>query len=1045
MPLHFFDAVIFDLDGVITKTAVTHSNAWKKMFDDYLHYRSEKYGEPFRAFTSDDYLRYVDGKPRYDGVQSFLASRKIDLPFGNPSDAPDRETVCGLGNRKNEAFNEVLKNEGVVVYPSTVSLLEELKGAGIRIGVASSSKNCEAVLKAAGLTRFVETRVDGIVSVEMGLKGKPEPDIFLTTAANLGVEPDKTVVVEDASSGVEAGKKGNFGMVLGLARENNTPALLAAGADVVVEDLENFHIRDIDLWFKEGLEQDNWMLKYHDYEPSKEKSREALLTVGNGYFGTRGAMEETHAGPHNYPGTYIAGLYNRLVTKVAGRDVENEDFVNAPNWLPVSFKIDDEPWFNPNDCEIVEMERSLDFRNGLLHRNLVVSDAEGRQTRIESWRFAGMDNCHLAGLRYRVTPLNYSGELSLFSAIDGSVKNEGVERYKALNPKHLETIEQGGDGQLSFLKVKTTQSSIEIAMAARLRLSVNGKEQQAAFGTTADEGVVYTYIDCQAHEGETIELQKVVGIYSSNQPHPGGDITQLALAAVNEAGSFDQLLEQSTRAWKKIWEKADIRLEGDRLSQKLLRLHIFHLMVSASPHNVGLDAGITARGLHGEAYRGHIFWDELFILPFYNIHFPEIARALLLYRYHRLDAARKYAAAHGYGGAMFPWQSGSSGREETQVVHLNPLTGEWGPDHSALQRHVSLAIAYNLWQYYNLTGDTGFMEDYGMEMFLEICRFWASTARYDAGTGRFSIQGVMGPDEFHEKYPGSRQGGLKDNAYTNLMVAWMLARLSELLNKLDSEKKSQLLDRLKLSEQEMERWEDIRTRLALPVSKEGIIAQFDGYFELEELDWDYFRKKYGNVHRMDRLLKAEGKSPDAYKVAKQADTLMVFYNLEKRRVDELLSDLGYKLPEDYLKKNLDYYLQRTSHGSTLSRVVHASLAKMTGKDSLAWQLYFEALTSDYNDIQGGTTAEGIHTGVMAGTVMVTLNSYAGIDLRGEMPAVSPALPEHWKQIGFKLRYRGVDYRFELSHSHIAVTAGSDAPVKISGKIYKLQAGKKLVI
>ena len=209
-----FEAVIFDLDGVITKTATTHSQAWKKMFDDYLLDRSEKNKETFNEFTPDDYLTFVDGKPRYEGVKSFLDSRNIDLPFGSPEDSTDLETVCGLGNRKNKTFNEVLKNEGVEVYPSTVNLLDQLKKDNIRIGVASSSKNAEAVLKAAGLSHYIETRVDGVVSAEIGLKGKPAPDIFLTAAHNLGVDINKSIVVEDAVSGVQAGKNGNFGLVL---------------------------------------------------------------------------------------------------------------------------------------------------------------------------------------------------------------------------------------------------------------------------------------------------------------------------------------------------------------------------------------------------------------------------------------------------------------------------------------------------------------------------------------------------------------------------------------------------------------------------------------------------------------------------------------------------------------------------------------------------------------------------------------------------------------------------------------------------------------
>jgi beta-phosphoglucomutase family hydrolase len=221
-----FNAVIFDLDGVITKTALVHSAAWKKMFDEYLLDREKRFGESFIEFNHErDYLPYVDGKPRYKGVDSFLKSRNIEIPFGDPSDPPGKETVCGLGNRKNEAFNDVLKNEGVEVYESTIELLKVLKEKGMHVGVASSSKNCKAVLEKAGILDWFETRVDGVVSAEMGLQGKPEPDIFTTAADNMGVKYDQAVVVEDAVSGVQAGKKGNFGLVLGIAREENEKEL----------------------------------------------------------------------------------------------------------------------------------------------------------------------------------------------------------------------------------------------------------------------------------------------------------------------------------------------------------------------------------------------------------------------------------------------------------------------------------------------------------------------------------------------------------------------------------------------------------------------------------------------------------------------------------------------------------------------------------------------------------------------------------------------------------------------------------------------------
>jgi beta-phosphoglucomutase family hydrolase len=245
-----FDAVIFDMDGVITKTAVVHSLAWKRMFDEYLHFREKKYHEPFREFShANDYLPYVDGRPRYKGVDTFLQSRGINIPFGEPEDEPRKETVCGLGNRKNEFFNKVLDEDGVEVYDSTLQFIKELLDRKVKVGVATSSKNCIRILEKAGITHLFETRVDGIVSAEMGLKGKPEPDIFTTASDNLKAKYSRAVVVEDAVSGVQAGHKGNFGLTLGVARENNVDELKINGADIVVEDLSEISLDEINNWF----------------------------------------------------------------------------------------------------------------------------------------------------------------------------------------------------------------------------------------------------------------------------------------------------------------------------------------------------------------------------------------------------------------------------------------------------------------------------------------------------------------------------------------------------------------------------------------------------------------------------------------------------------------------------------------------------------------------------------------------------------------------------------------------------------------------------
>lgn len=233
-----FKAIVFDLDGVITKTAVTHTEAWKKTFDGFLKLMAQRNNMPFREFTQNDYLDYVDGKPRYEGVKSFLESRDIHLQYGSKDDGPGEETICGLGNRKNVIFNEVLEQKGTEVYPSSKKLLLELVKAPVKIGVASSSKNCKRILEVVDLLPIFDARVDGIVSEELGLKGKPNPDIFIKACRLMGCEPGDCIVVEDAVSGVQAGASGNFGLTLGVARKDNARDLQENGADFVVSDLE---------------------------------------------------------------------------------------------------------------------------------------------------------------------------------------------------------------------------------------------------------------------------------------------------------------------------------------------------------------------------------------------------------------------------------------------------------------------------------------------------------------------------------------------------------------------------------------------------------------------------------------------------------------------------------------------------------------------------------------------------------------------------------------------------------------------------------------
>ncbi|MFW6324750.1 MAG: HAD family hydrolase [Desulfovibrionales bacterium] len=230
-------ALLLDLDGVITDTAHLHFRAWKTLFDEYLRKSAERDREVFQPFLKEDYLRYVDGKPRYDGVRDLLISRNIRIPYGHPSDSPERETVCGLGNRKNSYFNELLKKEGAEVLHPSVDWVRRQKQEGILVAVVSSSKNTPLVLKTAGLEDLFQIRVDGNVGADLGLEGKPAPDYFLEAASRLEVAPEEAAMVEDAVSGVDAGRRGGFKLVVGISRSEGEKTLLEHGAHVVVNNL----------------------------------------------------------------------------------------------------------------------------------------------------------------------------------------------------------------------------------------------------------------------------------------------------------------------------------------------------------------------------------------------------------------------------------------------------------------------------------------------------------------------------------------------------------------------------------------------------------------------------------------------------------------------------------------------------------------------------------------------------------------------------------------------------------------------------------------
>ena len=1023
-----YDAVLFDLDGVLTRTASVHAAAWKKLFDSFLEQRATEAGEPFIPFDIDtDYPQYVDGRPRHDGVMAFLKSRGIELPLGTPEDGPEVQSVRALGSLKDRYFLQHLEQDGVEIYEAAIALVHQLRAQEIKTAVVSSSNNCTAVLEAAGIAGLFDAQVDGREVARLKLKGKPSPDAYSEAAQRVGAEPSRAVVVEDAIAGVEAGRAGRFGSVIGVDHSGNPDRLRDAGADVVVTDLAQVQVA--------AEPPSAWSLVFDGFDPEQEGIREALCTLGNGYFATRGAAIGAVADDVHYPGTYLAGGYNRLLTDIAGRVVENEDLVNLPNWLALEFRIGEQDWFDARSAELLSYHQELDLRRGLLVRTIGFKDGGGRSSTLTERRLVSMQSMHLGALELSLTAEDWSGDVSVRSAIDGRVVNAGAKLYDKFSNEHLEPLagEVVGEDSVQLL-VRTCQSHIHVAQAARTQVLIGGQPLEVQRRAIEEPGYIGQEFEVHVKQGDTLVLEKLASLYTSRD-HAISECGLAARKAIARAPGFEEVMADHALAWKHLWRRFDvyIRPVGHRFrlnAQMLLRLNMFHLLQAVSPNSIGLDIGVPARGWTGEGYQGHVFWDELFIFPFFNYRMPEITRSLLMYRYRRLGEARAAAAAAGFRGAMFPWQSGSDGQEETQELNLNPRSQRWVPDNSYLQRHVGSAIALNVWQYFQVTRDIEFLASYGAELILDIAAFWASIASFNDERGRYEIRGVMGPDEFHDGYPESATPGLNNNAYTNILAVWVLCRALEVFDLLSEVRRTELTARLGLSAEEFARWDDMSRRMYVPFMDDGIIGQFEGYEELRELDWDAYRTRYGNIQRLDLILESENDSTNRYKLSKQPDVLMLFYLFSAEEIGQLFERLGYPFERETIPRNVDYYVDRSSQGSTLSRVVYAWVLARSDR-SRAMNFFAQALQSDVSDIQQGTTAEGVHLGAMAGSVDLVQRVTTGIETRGDVLRLNPQLPREIERLDMRIRYRGHALDLRLTRDSLTVRGRNNPPAHIS--------------
>ena len=768
-----------------------------------------------------------------------------------------------------------------------------------------------------------------------------------------------------------------------------------------------------------------WVLAFSGYDPADERRREALCTTGNGHFATRGAWAGSVAGDQHYPGTYLAGYYNRLPDTIGEATVENESLVNLPDWLPLTVAVDEGDWWTPDNSEVREYDLELNTLRGVLTRRFLLRDTAGREVRGVERRLVSMADAHLAGQTLALTAVNWNGRLRIGTAVHGDVTNSGVERYNKLAGRHLTEVEPlVADGNL-LVTASTVQSHHRITVGTRTVASHNGSAL-TGWRTRIDGESARAELTVDVTAGDIVTVEKIAAVHGSRDV--GISEPQLAtMLALDNAPGFAAVLEAHVLAWSQLWRRFGVDLE-EAFDGTLaaLRLNIFHLLQTLSPHSVDVDAGVPARGLHGEAYRGHVFWDELFVFPVLTLRLPELTRALLRYRCRRLPAARQAARQLGCGGAMFPWQSASDGHEESPRLHLNPLSGHWTEDGSYRQRHVGLAVAYTMWQYVEITGDLDFLADHAAEVIIEVARFFAGLAEYDAGRDRYVIRDVVGPDEFHTC--------IDNNAYTNVLAVWLFGVAARALERLPAWRRTELVESLGLRQEEQNHWDELTRRMYVPFH-DGVISQFEGYEQLAELDWPQYRQRYGDIRRLDRILEAEGRDVASYQVSKQADVLMLLYLLPHRDLYALMERLGYPLSADIVRRTVEYYLARTCHGSSLSAVVHAwGLTSLDPDRALAF--LEEALHSDAGDARRtGTTAEGIHLAAMAGSADLVQRCFTGLTTTNDVLRFGPHWPAKLGRLQMVLRYRGHRLVAEISSTAVTVTVDPGPGPAIAVRCY----------
>ena len=717
----------------------------------------------------------------------------------------------------------------------------------------------------------------------------------------------------------------------------------------------------------DGASDATWRLAAAAYEPVLEHAIESRFAIGNGFLGVRASIEEPTIASR--PRTFVAGLFDTPIS-----ELRIPALASGPDWLRLRVLLDGEPLALEAGALRVAT-RTLDLRRGLLIREWRQRSRAGHAIRLRTLRFASLVDCAI-GIQLVEVISEQPGAVTLEAWIEPS--------------SSMDLLPASTDAALSVWR--TAHDARQLAVAPVAELAIDGQVVQATTAAGARTRWTWTAVP-----GQPAYCVRTVAVAADGLTADSGILARAALQQAHQTG-VPKLLEGHTAAWADRWAASDVVVEGDDEAQQALRFAVYHLVSAAHPADGRVSIG--ARALTGDGYAGHVFWDtEIFLLPFYIYTWPAAARALLLYRYHTLPAARRKAARLGYRGAFYAWESTDTGEEVTPLVMVLPTGEVLAVRNGTEEQHISADIAYAVWQYWQATGDDAFLLEAGAEIMLETARFWASRAMLEAD-GRYHIRRVIGPDEYHD--------GIDDNAYTNGMAQWNLNRALEVVQLVAARWPTyrQALDtRLGLTAAELAQWRDVAERLTTgQADSAGVIEQFAGFFGLESVDLAAFSPRTAPV---DILLGRE--RTQRAQVIKQADVVM------------LLMLLWERYRPDVRAANFRYYEPRTAHGSSLSPAIHALVAARLGDMELAERYFTQAAAIDLDDTMGNA-ADGVHIAALGGLWQAAVLGFGGLTPQPDGLGLDPRLPAHWRTLTFSAQWHGRQVHVEVHQAPLTLQA-----------------------